>query len=158
MKMKRILSTALTVIMLFSAIAAVLPVYSGAAHSPSAVVSESTLSLEEITKYVNDKYLKYNFNTAEEMLEAELSAGYLDYVTTANGLYTMYVNNSVFFVTATKRMVVAKRLTCRILCGIIDMIIPSLVSVMRPRIRSYPFKNNKLVFPHKRGRFYVMGL
>ena len=97
MKMKRILSTALTVIMLFSAIAAVLPVYSGAAHSPSAVVSESTLSLEEITKYVNDKYLKYNFNTAEEMLEAELSAGYLDYVTTANGLYTMYVNRYTGF-------------------------------------------------------------
>ena len=70
MKIKRILSTALTVIMLFSAIAAVLPVYSGAAHSPSAVVSESTLSLEEIaTKvgFANSSYLCKVFKSTTGM-------------------------------------------------------------------------------------------
>ena len=97
MKMKKLISTALTVIMLFSAISAVLPVYSEAAHSPSSVVSESTLTLDEIIDYVDNKYLKSNYNTAEEMLAAELERGYLDYVTTANGLYTMYVNRYTGF-------------------------------------------------------------
>ena len=97
MKMKKLISTALTVIMLFSAIAAVIPVSAGAAHSPSTVVSESTLTLDEIIDYVDNTYLKSNYNTAEEMLQAELDRGYLDHVTTANGLYTMYVNRYTGF-------------------------------------------------------------
>ena len=97
MKLKRIISTALTVIMLFTTLVAVIPVNSGAAHSPSSVVSESTMSLEEIQSFVRETYLKYKFNTAEEMLKAELDAGYLDYATTANGLFSMYVNRYTGF-------------------------------------------------------------
>ena len=83
--------------MLFSSFAMLMPVKADAAHSPSSVVGSTSKSLEEITKYINDVYLKYNFETAEEMLEVELSNGNLDYVTSANGLYTIYINRYTGF-------------------------------------------------------------
>ena len=92
MKFKRILSTALTVIMLFSAFSTLIPVKTKAAHSPSSVQGSASLSLEEIKKYIKEEYLTYNFETAEEMLAHELEKGYLDYVTSDDGGYTMYVN------------------------------------------------------------------
>ncbi|MBQ8689597.1 MAG: hypothetical protein IJ515_04460 [Clostridia bacterium] len=93
MNMKKILSTALLVVMLFTAIAVVIPpVEASAAHTPSTSVSEADMSLEEIQNYISNEYLLYNFSTAEEMLSYELEKGYLDSSTTADGLYSIYVN------------------------------------------------------------------
>ncbi len=98
MKIKRILSTALVAIMLFMSVVALIPpVTVEAAHSESSVGQGSSLTLEEIKAYVNNEYLTYNFNTAEQMLMAELEKGYLDYVSTENGLYTIYVNRYTGF-------------------------------------------------------------
>ena len=98
MNMKKILSTALLVVMLFTAIAVVIPpIEVEAAHTPSTSVSKADMSLEEIQAYISDVYLMYNFSTAEEMLEYELEKGYLDSSTTADGLYSIYVNRYTGF-------------------------------------------------------------
>jgi len=97
--MKRILSTALAVLMIFMAIVVVLPpVSADAAHSESTYVSGSTMTLEEIKSYIDNEYIKYNFDTAEEMLNAELARGNLDYVTDESGVYTIFVNRYTGFV------------------------------------------------------------
>lgn len=85
------------VVMLFSAFVGFIPVKTEAAHSPSSGGGNAALSLEQIKKYINEEYLKYNFETAEEMLAVELEKGYLDYVTSADGRYTMYVNRYTGF-------------------------------------------------------------
>ncbi len=98
MKMKRILSTALVLVLLFASISVVLPATKAeAAYSPSTSVSEATMTLDQIKTYISTVYLKYNFSTAEEMLAYELAAGYLDYSTTADGLYSIYVNRYTGF-------------------------------------------------------------
>ena len=76
MNLKRIISTALTVVMLFTAVVAAIPVTASAAYiSTDAETDGATLSLDEIKAYINDGYLKYNFATAQEMLDYELSLG-----------------------------------------------------------------------------------
>ena len=98
MKLNKILSTALVLVMLFAAVSVVIPATEAeAAYSPSTSVSEATMTLDEIKTYISTVYLKYNFNTAEEMLKYELDAGYLDYSTSADGLYTIYVNRYTGF-------------------------------------------------------------
>ena len=98
MKIKRILSTALVLVLLFASVSVVLPaVEAEAAYSPSTSVSEATMTLDDIKTYVSEVYLKYNFSSAEEMLAYELDAGYLDYSTTADGLYSIYVNRYTGF-------------------------------------------------------------
>ena len=98
MKIKRILSTALVLVLLFASVSVVLPaVEAEAAYSPSTSVSASTMNLDEIKTYISSVYLKYNFSSAEEMLAYELDAGYLDYSTTADGLYSIYVNRYTGF-------------------------------------------------------------
>ena len=85
-------------VMVFTAISVVIPAAEAeAAYSPSTSVSEATMNLEEINTYISDVYLKYNFGSAEEMLEYELAAGYLDHSTSADGLYTIYVNRYTGF-------------------------------------------------------------
>ena len=98
MKLNKILSTALVLVMLFAAVSVVIPATEAeAAYSPSTSVSEATMTLDEIKTYISTVYLKYNFETAEEMLEYELAAEYLDYSTSADGLYTIYVNRYTGF-------------------------------------------------------------
>lgn len=98
MKIKRILSTALVLVLLFASVSVVLPATKAeAAYSPSTSVSEATMTLDEIKTYISTVYLKSNFSTAEEMLAHELEAGYLDYSTTADGLYSIYVNRYTGF-------------------------------------------------------------
>ena len=87
MKLKRILSSALVVIMLFSAISVLVPVQAKAAHHSS--VSNTKLTTEEVVKIVED-YQKAEYASAEEMFQAELAAGKLDYAT--NGNFSIYVN------------------------------------------------------------------
>ena len=88
--LKRILSSALVVIMLFSAVALVAPIKADAAHYNSAV-SETKLSDDEV-KAIVLSYRKgeQNFSSAEEMFQYDKEMGYLDYVT--NVSYSIYVN------------------------------------------------------------------
>ncbi len=84
--------------MLFTAVCGLIPpVEAEAAYAPSSSVGKGTMSLDEIKAYINDEYLTYNFSTAEEMLETELAKGYLDYTTSADGMYSIYVNRYTGF-------------------------------------------------------------
>ena len=87
MKLKRILSSALVVIMLFSAVVLAAPINASAAHY--ATVDENKLSDDEVQAIVQE-YRKASFTSAEEMFQYDLSMGYLDYAT--NVEYTIYVN------------------------------------------------------------------
>ena len=91
MNMKKILSSVLLVVMIFTAVSVLIPpVESSAAHSPS-VSTESIYTKDQIKEIVRETY-EYNFNSAAEMLEHELAAGYLDYVSSAGNRFTIYVN------------------------------------------------------------------
>lgn len=106
MNTKRILSTALTVVLVFTMLIAAFPVTALAAHSESSVsasakvpegVTEANLNSEELEAYLT-KYLEYNYDSAAAMLSDELAAGYLYYANSSNGNYTMYVNKYTGFV------------------------------------------------------------
>ena len=90
MNMKKILSSVLAVVMIFAAVAVLIPVKSSAAHS-SSVGTESSYTKEQIKDIVLASY-EYSFNSAAEMLEYELEAGYLDYVHSSGNRYSIYVN------------------------------------------------------------------
>ena len=92
MNFKRILSSALTVVMVFAAIVTALPATVKAAHSQSSVTTGGkTLTTEEIKAVVQSSY-ESNYNDAQQMLEADLEAGYLDSVSSSGDEYTLYVN------------------------------------------------------------------
>lgn len=101
MKIKRIISSALTVVMLLMTVLAVVPltmITSDAAYSPSSTVGKTELSSEEVEAYILEEYMAYNFSTAEEMLRYERDElGYLDSSTTADGMFTIYVNRYTGF-------------------------------------------------------------
>ena len=90
MNMKKILSSALVVVLLFTSIVGFIPVQANAAHS-SMVGASSSLTVEQIKAIVSASY-KYDFKDAAEMLNYELECGYLDYVSSKGGKYTIYVN------------------------------------------------------------------
>lgn len=90
MNFKRIVSSALVCVMMFMAVAALLPVHASAAYS-SEVDKTSTLTPEQVKEIVKTA-LNGNYATKQEMLDAELALGYLDSVSTPNGEYTIYVN------------------------------------------------------------------
>lgn len=92
--------------MIFTALAAVLPIGASAAYSPSSSSStsgvpsgteEANLNSEELAAYL-EEYLEYNFETAGEMLDYELKCGYLYYANSYSNKYTMYVNKYTGFV------------------------------------------------------------
>ena len=87
MNLKRILSSALVVIMMFSAVSLLIPVKSNAAHYSS--VSEVVKTDDEV-KAIVQEYRKAKFSSAEEMFQYDMANGYLDYVT--NISYSIYVN------------------------------------------------------------------
>ena len=87
MNLKRILSSALVVIMMFSAVAFLIPIKANAAHHSS--VSVATLTDDEVKEIVRT-YRKANFKSAEEMFRYDMENGYLDSVT--NVEYSIYVN------------------------------------------------------------------
>ncbi len=97
--MKKLISTALTVIMLLTAIISVFPIAAFAAMSPADEDQNTTsLTLEEIKSFINNEYLLYSYETAEEMLADELALGYLDWASSENGNFTLYVNRYSGFV------------------------------------------------------------
>lgn len=110
MKLKRILSTVLTVVMIFTTLAAVMPRKASAAYIGSASnvgvpegIEEANLNKEELQEYIKE-YLLYDFNSADEMLNYELNKGYLyavkssDYKNSAISQYTLYINKYTGFV------------------------------------------------------------
>ena len=99
MKIKKLISLALAVVMVFTTAIVAIPltsIKSEAAYSPSTTVGESTMTSDEIKEYI-DNYLNYTYETAEEMLSYELSLGHLDSSTSANGMFTIYVNRYTGF-------------------------------------------------------------
>ena len=94
MKTKRILSFVMASLMTLTCFFAILPMKASAAYSES-TVNTTVLPKDTVKKIVEAAY-KYEYETAEEMLDYELSEGYLDSVAyrDADGslLYTLYVN------------------------------------------------------------------
>ncbi len=89
MKIKKLISSALTIVLLLGAILAVVTVSASAVCDSTSATAN--LSSEQIKEVVNAS-LDYEFETAEEMLAYELSLGYLDSMTTADKKFSMYVN------------------------------------------------------------------
>ena len=100
MNFKKLISTALMVVMVFTMVVAAIPlttVKSEAAYSPSTSVGQSTMTSDELTKYIEEDYLVAKFQTPEEMLAHDLDLGYLDSSTTADGMFSIYVNRYTGF-------------------------------------------------------------
>ena len=89
MKLNKILSSALLVVMLFTSFAALIPVKAEAAYIATESASASKTE-NEIAELVKNAYTSYAFDTSEEMLEYEIAQGLLDSVTLSG--YTIYVN------------------------------------------------------------------
>ena len=98
MKLKRILSSALVVVLLFGSIIGVMPIKSSAAYVNT---SSSDLLGEEAIWSLAEEVCGYDYSSVEEMLNEELSNGYLVYVNHNNSeysRYTLYVNRYTGFV------------------------------------------------------------
>ena len=88
MKIKKLISAALVLVLAFGFVVGAMPITAGAVYIPDDEVE--TLSSDEIDKLI-EKTIEYNYSSAAEMLAAELAAGYLvraDFGTE----YTIYVN------------------------------------------------------------------
>ena len=89
------------VVMVFMTVVAAIPltsIKSEAAYSPSTTIGQSTLTSDELTAYIEgENYLTAKFETAEEMLANDLKLGYLDSSTSANKMFTIYVNRYTGF-------------------------------------------------------------
>lgn len=90
MKINKILSSALVFVMLFTTAVACIPI-SASADAAAPVVSEipAAKTLDEV-KSIFETVSTYTYETAEELLNYELSQGYLASV--SRGEYTIYVN------------------------------------------------------------------
>ncbi len=91
MKLKRIISSALVAVMLFTAIISVVPTQASAMHS-AVINSSSQYTVDEIKENILTPMLSYNYDSADDMLAAELEAGYLDYIYSSDKRYTLYAN------------------------------------------------------------------
>ena len=97
MKLNKIISSALALVISFGVISAVLPTRVEAAYSPS-VDTGSNYTQEEIQEIVESNYIKGNsnedlvFGSAEEKLEYEIEKGYIDFAKSKTGDHTIYVN------------------------------------------------------------------
>lgn len=87
--MKKILSSALVALMLFASVVGLIPVKVDAATTGSIAAADKTVT--EIKAIVEATY-KYKFETAQEMLDYEISKGYIDQVSSKGGDYTIFVN------------------------------------------------------------------
>ena len=96
MKIKKLISSALLVVLMFSFVVALVPTGASAAYIETSEGS-AKLSEKEIEEYIVSIYdrnseTRYKFETAEEMLNYERELGYLNSVTTSDKTYTIYVN------------------------------------------------------------------
>ena len=106
MNIKRILSTALVVVMLFTTLIAAVPFAASAAYSPSSATAnanipegyeEANLNQADLEAYL-EEYVEYDFASAGEMLNYELERGYLYYTNSSGMQYTMFVNKYTGFI------------------------------------------------------------
>ena len=100
MKFKKLISTALTIVMVFGMVAVFLPTRAEAAYSES-IDSSSTIAVEEVKTIVEEAQKYENFASSREMLNYEKSKGYIDSVTRTfdNGSkFTIHVNRYTGFV------------------------------------------------------------
>ncbi|MBR2650715.1 MAG: hypothetical protein IKD45_03565 [Clostridia bacterium] len=104
MKLNKIISSALLVILLFTTVIAVVPMKADAAYISSDKAS-AELTSDQIKEYIygiygcdangvyrTDSERIYDFETAEEMLRYEQELGFLNSVTTPDKEYSIYVN------------------------------------------------------------------
>ncbi len=101
MKLNRIISSLLALVILITSLVCVFPVSAFAEEQSGGVtVDLSNIPTEELTsddvKEVIDEYLNYNEQSAEELLQKELAKGRL--VSASAGNYTVYVNFYTGFV------------------------------------------------------------
>ena len=89
MKMKKIVSSCLVVLLALTVLFPLLPVNTGAVYTDGEEGEQ--LSLSEI-KSVISATANYNFDSAEAMLAYELSAGYLESVSCKDNRFTIYAN------------------------------------------------------------------
>ena len=112
MNIKRILSTALLVVMLFTTVVCAFPIGANAAYSSQAGAGgvkipegyeEANLSSKDLETYYNsvlglnndDKFPVYNstnFPTVESLFKHELESGYLYYANSAGNTHSIYAN------------------------------------------------------------------
>ena len=108
MNMKKIISTALMVVMLLTSVIAVFPMGAFAAVSSTqgATVTENTMNMDSIRSYITE-YIGYTYTDAETMLNAEknkvdsVTGEKLDLLVSANSSdnkYTIYINRYTGFV------------------------------------------------------------
>lgn len=100
MKINRILSSALVVVLLFGAVIGVVPMKASAAYTNSNSSVEQSLGANEILELVTDMYV-YDFDSAVEMLAYEQEQGYIVSVGSDNSnypRYTLHVNRYTGFV------------------------------------------------------------
>lgn len=90
MKLNKILSSALALVMVFSSIFVLIPTRADAAYVGD--TADTLAAPEDIAAYVTEVYSTYDFKTAEEMLMYEKSLGYLVSTVSADGRYAIYVN------------------------------------------------------------------
>ncbi len=93
MKFNRILSTVLVIVMLLTGMIATFPISAAAdssAESPVVTVTKENKTEEEILAIVQAYQSGTNYSSAQEMLQAELTAGYLDSI--VYGDFVLYVN------------------------------------------------------------------
>lgn len=95
MKLKRILSSVLMVVLLFGTIIGAYPFAASAAYSTESATSglsaTANLTVSELEKHLAD-YIAVDYDSAEEFLNADIEAGFLYSVNSANNYYTLYVN------------------------------------------------------------------
>ena len=104
--MKKIISTALSVVMLLACLLAALPMSAFAATTPSSATSvvEEEKNLDQIKEYIDNFYLKSAYATAEEMLEdMKYNKDYGDpdvlvTATSSNEKYKIHINRYTGFV------------------------------------------------------------
>ena len=98
--MKKIISTALLVVMLVTAVFAAIPFTAGAAYTEATSssslkvpegVTEAQLTTAQLETYINT-VLNYSYSSVEQMFDYEYSKGYLYYVDSPANAYTLYVN------------------------------------------------------------------
>ena len=104
MNTKRIISTALLVVMLFTTVVCAFPIGANAAYSSAANsstvrvpdgVEEANLNSDQLTEYYNyilTSYTSANFPTVESLFNYELNKGYLYYASSQGETHSIYVN------------------------------------------------------------------
>lgn len=91
-KLNKILSSALVLVMVFTAALALFPMKTDAAYVEESTSGEKKLTSAQIKEIVKEAYA-YTFDSAEEMLAYELEKEYLcKPVHSADKKYSIYVN------------------------------------------------------------------